>query len=243
MSAERAIAIYDSLLASIGEHAGAIEPRPLVSHWPHVGTNYGGLLIVGQALRGWSGHWQTGEASTLEGRRRILATARADNRDHADPMDWVPAHPKVRNSPFWIFARHVVELLAPGSSPWYSRFAWANLYPVAPESPPDNPTGPLKEAQDPFVGLWLLEAGRMLDATRVIVIAGPEYWRAAGNTLDLAVLSRAEKPLMWTGSADARTFVVGYHPKWASLNHWGAPAYARIVASAFAGPSASNIHL
>lgn len=37
------IALYDQLLGSIGQRAGEITPRPLVSHWPHVGTAYDGL--------------------------------------------------------------------------------------------------------------------------------------------------------------------------------------------------------
>ena len=36
-------------------------------------------------------------------------------------------------SPFWRFARHLVELAYPDSpSEWYSHVAWANIYPVSP---------------------------------------------------------------------------------------------------------------
>ena len=121
---------------------------------------------------------------------------------------------------------------APGSAPWYARYAWANLYPVAPEDPTDNPTGVLEEAQDPFVGALLLELADMLEARTVIVIAGPIYWYHARRTGEMWNLKEAPKPLTWTGEAYGRRWVVGYHPQWASYQGWGAPRYARLVADA-----------
>lgn len=70
----------------------------------------------------------------------------------------------------------------------------------------------------------------MLDARRVVVLAGPVYWHHARQTADLADLTFADKPLTWTGKADGRQWVVGYHPKWASFQGWGAPRYAGLVA-------------
>lgn len=134
----------------------------------------------------------------------------------------------------------VLDLLAPprrgdraGVEPWYARYAWANLYPVAPERPPGNPTGVLKEGQDPFVGPLLLDLVEMLDARRVVVIAGPVYWYHARRTGDLWDLSPAEKPLTWRGRAYGRDWVIGYHPQWASFQGWGAPRYAQLAARAF----------
>jgi hypothetical protein len=74
----RTEAAYDALLASIGERSADIDPRPLVSHWPHVGSAYRGLVIVGQALRGWPDEWPASEARIAAGRQRILnVTARS----------------------------------------------------------------------------------------------------------------------------------------------------------------------
>jgi hypothetical protein len=42
--ADRVLELYDRILASIGERAAEIEPCPLVSHWPHVGSAYRGLV-------------------------------------------------------------------------------------------------------------------------------------------------------------------------------------------------------
>lgn len=233
VTADRARLGYAELLAAIGDRAAEIEPRPLVSHWPHVGSAYRGLLVVGQALRGWGHWWQASEAQTATGRGRIVADTVSVSAENSEPLAWVPEHRRVRSSPFWVFSRHLVEALEPGPEPWYARYAWANLYPVAPEDPPGNPTGPLMQAQDPFVGPLLLELVEMLNARRVIVIAGPVYWYQAGRTGELSKLTPAEKPLTWRGSAHGRQWIVGYHPKWASLQGWGAPRYAQLVAEAF----------
>jgi hypothetical protein len=232
-SHDRALELYDELLASIGERSAEIEPRPLVSHWPHVGSAYRGLVIVGQALRGWPDDWQASEARTAQGRQRVLAMTRARNADHPDPLDWVPSHPKVRNSPFWAFSRHLVDQLEPDPSvPWYARYAWVNLYPVAPESPPDNPGGPLKEAQQPFVGALLAAIVDMLEADRVVVVAGPQFWQPAADAAGLGGLPNAESPLIAAGRVGARRWAIGYHPKWASFQHFGAARYAALVADA-----------
>ncbi len=37
-----AVAIYDAMLTSIGERSAEIGEQRLASHWPHVGTAYGG---------------------------------------------------------------------------------------------------------------------------------------------------------------------------------------------------------
>jgi hypothetical protein len=228
---------YAGLLAAIGDRAIEIEPRPLVNHWPHVGSAYRGLLIVGQALRGWRDEWQARDVQTEAGRDRVIASAIGVSSEHREPLAWVPSHPKVRNSPFWVFSRHLVEAIEPGTEPWYARYAWANLYPVAPEDPPDNPTGALKDAQDRFVGPLLLDLVEMLDARHVVVIAGPIYWHHARRTGDLRGLGPAGKPLTWHGRAYGREWVIGYHPKWASFQGWGAPRYAQLVAEAFASES------
>ena len=43
---ERAvIAGYDALLTSVGDRAAEIGSRPVVTHWPHVGSAYRGLVM------------------------------------------------------------------------------------------------------------------------------------------------------------------------------------------------------
>lgn len=66
--------------------------------------------------------------------------------------------------------------------------------------------------------------------------AGPIYWYHARRTGDLRDLQAAHKPLTWRGRARGREWVVGYHPKWASFQGWGAPRYAQLAAEAFQAP-------
>ena len=145
MSTENTTATYDRLLASIGRRADEIGPRPVVAHWPHVGSAYDGLVIVGQALYGWPDDFPASQFRSREGRAEALRVARARSTERADPLDWIATHP-VRTSPFWSVSRIVAEALVPdGGAPWYARLAWVNLYPAAPEEPPGNPGGPLRD--------------------------------------------------------------------------------------------------
>lgn len=79
MSDQAAVEAYDQLLSSIGNRAEAIGTKGLASHWPHVGKNYRGLVIAGQALQGWDpavagARWHAADATTAEGRAAIIDT-------------------------------------------------------------------------------------------------------------------------------------------------------------------------
>lgn len=233
----RASTAYVDLLTSIGAQAAAIGPGRLASHWPHVGRNYRGLVIAGQALQGWDpavtgARWQATDATSAEGRERILGRTQTWFAEADDPVGVIATLGNRRGSPFWTLCRDVVEALEPGGAgPWYSRFAWANVYPVGPDDKPGSPGGALRAAQDPHVvGLFaaLLED---LAARRVIVISGPEYWRYARQDPAFLTLPRQEFPLIQGGQVgDHRTVVVGYHPTYARRKHVGAAGYAsRIV--------------
>jgi hypothetical protein len=225
------VALYRQLLSAIGDGAAEIEPRPLVSHWPHVGSDYRGLLIAGQAPFGWDDDWRASDANTKDGRDRILAITRARNMSSLEPIGEVATLPKVRASPFWQFSRHLVEALEPdGRTPWYGRYAWANLYPVAPEAPRDSPRGALKTAQVPFAARLLAAHAQMLNARRVVVIAGPDYWLPTAVASAFPGLCPEPAPLLRSGLVDGRVWMVGYHPKWASFQGWGASRYANLVA-------------
>lgn len=114
--------------------------------------------------------------------------------------------------------------------PWYSRFAWANVYPLAPDEPRDSPRGPLKEAQDPFVGGLFADLLDMLDAKRVVIVSGPAYWSHPAQAAAFASLPTAAFPLLRARRVDRRTIVVGCHPTYARRRRIGADAYAaRIV--------------
>jgi hypothetical protein len=236
---ERAVDLYDRLLGAIGERAGEIEPRPAASMWPHVGTAYrqGGLFLLGQALQGWdpeecSARWQATEACTAKGRARILSGTRAWHADAPEPIATVLEVGKRARSTFWLFSKTLVETLVPDSeSPWVSRYAWGNLYPVGWDKPGDSPWGALKEAQDPFVGDLLRAEVDMLDPAEVVIICGPSYWHSAAKPAGLDELPKAEGPLIAAGKVDGRAWVVGYHPRFASQGfRVGAYAYAALIA-------------
>jgi hypothetical protein len=230
MDEARVIAVYDALLASIGRRADDIGARPVVTHWPHVGSAYRGLVIVGQAVYGWADDCQAGNLRTTASRDEMIATIRR-RADNPEPLEWIETHPR-RNTPFWRTARLCAEALEPDiDAPWYARFAWVNLYPSAPEDPPGNPTGALKAAQDPHVGGLLGAVTDMLDARRVVAVVGPFWWPAAGPA-GLADLPEQARPLLRAGRSGGRTWVVGWHPNGASHRRFGPAAYTEIIVSA-----------
>ena len=132
----------------------------------------------------------------------------ARNADRPDPLDWIATNP-VRTSPFWMVARMVAEALEPGTdAPWYARFSWVNLYSAAPENPPGNPDGPLRQAQDPLVGELLRVTVEMLEARTVIALVGP-YWWPAGCSRSSSVrscdrLAWPAEPGSWGGTRVVR---------------------------------------
>lgn len=240
MSGEsRAALVYDHLLAAIGERAQEIEPRPVASMWPHLGSAYrpSGLFLLGQALQGWDpeecgARWHATEAQTSAGRRRILAGTRAWHTEAEEPIATVLEVPKRARSTFWLFSRTLVETLVPDPErPWVSRYAWGNLYPVGWDRPGDSPWGALKEAQDPFVGDLLRAEVDMLDPADVVIICGPWYWHSAARPAGLDDLPKQDGPLIAAGIVDGRAWIVGYHPRYASQGYRvGAYAYAELIA-------------
>ena len=224
----RAVNAYDRLLASVGDRAAEIEPRPVLVLWPHVGSAYDGTVIVGQALRGGGDEFTASSFRTPDGRARAIEAAR-ERPDPAEPMSWIATH-HVRTSPFWSTARLLVEALEPGqSSPWYARWCWLNLFPCAPDNPPGNPGGALRKAQDPFVGDLLAAELDLLSARRVIALVGPFWWPAAGP-LGLGDLPEMPRPLYCAGRDDfGRTWVVGWHPTGANYHGWSPTRYAQLI--------------
>lgn len=245
MSDQAALEAYDRLLASIGKRAAEI-PKGLASHWPHVGRNYRGLVIAGQALQGWdravtSARWHAAEAATPDGRAAIIDRSRTWFADAADPVGVVATLSNRRGSPFWRLCRDVAEALEPdGGGPWYSRFAWANVYPVGPDDPPGSPGRALKEAQDPHVGDLFAALLDSLDAKRAIVISGPAYWWHPGRSPAFASMPTLPFPLIRGGIVDGRTVVVGYHPTYARRKRVGAEAYAARITEAVTAIEATH---
>jgi hypothetical protein len=240
VSLDGALEAYDRLLASIGGRASEIGARPIVSHWPHRGSDGSRLLIVGQALFGWPDDWRASDAEGPTGREGVLAATRSRNADRAEPLDWIVGSDRC-DKPFWKACRLLAEALEPDSpAPWYGRFTWANLFPVAweatagappgsPESKPGNPTGPLKEAQNGYVADLLRETVDWLDPSRVIVFGGPYWWPASAA---VGGLSEHPRPLMQVGRADGQSWLVGWHPNGANRRGWTPDRYVTQILAA-----------
>jgi hypothetical protein len=227
---ERAVTAYDRVLESIGRRADDLGERPVVLHWPHVGSAYGGLVIVGQALYGWPDDFRATQFQTAEGRAEAIGVARKRNRDRAEPLDWIATNP-VRNSPFWTVARLLADEFQPGDAPWFGKIAWVNLYPAAPENPPGNPGWPLREAEDPHVGELLAANVEMLEAHTVVALVGP-YWWPTGSAAPFDALEELPRPLLRCGKIDGRTWIVGWHPGGASRRGFGPSRYAAMLSEA-----------
>ena len=241
MGERASLELYDRVLAAIGERAEAIAPHGCASHWPHVGTRYraDGLLIAGQALQGWDpavagARWNAREARTAVGRQRIIEMTRTWFSQAPEPVGVIADLSNRASSPFWTLCRDLVDALMPGDGVWYSRFAWANVYPVSFDQPGDSPWGALKEAQDPLAGRLFAELVDMLNPSRVVVICGPAFWWQTTAAAGSYRLSREAFPLIASGREGGRTWIVGYHPTYARRRKLTAEQYTSAIAQAIA---------
>jgi hypothetical protein len=228
------LAAYERLLASIGERADDIGGRPLVTHAPHVGSGYRGLVVVGQALSGWPDDWTAAFLATPEGRAQALRATLARNASELEPMGWVLTSDRL-NKPWWKTVRLLAEALEPEADvEWHGRFAWVNLYPAAPILPSGNPTGALREAQNPHVADLLTATLDALDARTVVALVGTEWW-PTGSSPSFAQLVERPRPLMRSGVLGRRRWVVGWHPNGANRRGIGPEAYVALLTAELGG--------
>lgn len=211
----RAEATYDEMLRAVASRAADIGDRWIASHWPFVGSDYRGLLFVGQALAGWDDPrspavWRASSVSSDAGRRAILEGTQVWARSGAEPIE-EPL--KTRSgSPFWTVSEMVANALEPvRSGPWYSRTAWWNLFPLGWARPNGSPSGPLWMAQEPSVPELFWSVVEMLKPTRIVILAGSGYWQTA-KALGLADLGPRTWPTIAGGRRDGRTIVWTRHP-------------------------------
>ncbi len=112
--------------------------------------------------------------------------------------------------------------------PYGAAYRWANLYPLAPVGHSGNPSGALREAQDPHVVELQRAKLDMIGARTVVAFVGP-YWWPAGSDPFFAPLRRAGRPMSFAGVIDGRRWVVGWHPKGASLRGPGPIVDAELI--------------
>ncbi len=223
----------DRLLASIGDRAHDIGERRLTLHWPLVGSRFdAGVLVIGQAVYGWFGDWTAGAARDPERRAQVIDDAANLFSDRPDRMDWVQGH-RVWNSPFWRVACEVTDTVAPGEGEFFSRLAWANLYPVAPNDIKSNPGGALLEAQT-NASPTVLDAVIDVLQPRVVLVAGGPYVWAFDTPLGLGVLESRARPIYRAGWRNGRIWILGMHPGGASRRGFGPTRYASRISAEIA---------
>lgn len=106
MSESSVVQFYSQMLRDVGLRADEIGIRDIASHWPFVGSDFRGTLIVGQALAGWdaeetTARWRPDAARSDEGRLRIIYGTRAWANARTEPIEEVLRWGKRRRSPFW----------------------------------------------------------------------------------------------------------------------------------------------
>jgi len=176
---------------------------------------------------GWITEWTAADTRKPGGVDAIVEDSRRIFADRADSMDWIDGH-RVENSPFWRTAHEVVDALTPGTAPWYSRLAWANLYPVAPNDVKGNPEGALRVVQTEPAARFLDALIDELDPRLVLVLAGPFVWPFVAP-LGLDGLERAEAPFTFVGMRGGRPWISGMHPGGAQRRGWPARKYASLI--------------
>jgi hypothetical protein len=208
---------YERMLVDVGARAADFGARPIASHWPFIGSKFAGTLIVGQALAGWDAEetgarWLAQEATTDRGRSRIVDGTRAWASARTEPMEEVLRWSHRRGSPFWGLSQRVMRILEPDANPWYSRHAWWNVYPLGWDLPGASPGPKLRAAQAEHVGALFWDVVDTLQARRIVIVAGADWWPDVRARLGVEHLERRSTPILASGRARDVTVVATYHP-------------------------------
>jgi hypothetical protein len=221
MGEQGARQFYLQLLCDVGARADEMDGRPIASHWPFVGSQFSGTLIVGQALAGWDAaetpaRWPVEEATTEAGRDRILDGTRAWATGRPEPMSEPTRWSNRTGSPFWGLSMRLMRILEPDADPWHSRHAWWNVYPLGYDRRGDqravSPFGALREAQAPHVGPLFWEVADLVRARRIVIVAGAGWWQDVRARLGLEQLERQSGLILASGVSEDRVIISTYHP-------------------------------
>jgi len=240
MTGTSAEGVYLRLLEAVGANAGDIGRGIIAAHWPFVGSDYQGLVVVGQALQGWDAaetpaRWTAAEASTPEGRQHLLDGAREWATTRPEPLWEVLRWGHRSGSPFWSVSRRLVPMLEPDrGGVWYSRYAWWNVYPLGWDAPDKGPDGALKAVQTPLVGELFWAVMDDIGARRIVLVAGKDWWPEVRELLGLGDLRHGERPVLAAGRSHGRQVVASYHPRGARQQGIRDEQLVEAIAAAFA---------
>jgi hypothetical protein len=212
-----AAAVYRRILDAVGGRVDELgADSEIVAHWPFVGTRFRGLLIAGQALDGWDAEatparWRLEELRDPADRGRLLRGAQTWARHQPEPIYEVVQRGNRRGKPFWDFSRRVVPMFEPdGGGVWYSRYAWWNVYPLAPRR--GSPYGLLKDLQRPLVGELFWAVVDELGVDRILLVAGKDWWWEVRELLGLRDLTLGSLPVIAQGTVRGVSVIATYHP-------------------------------
>lgn len=230
------VATYDRMVAAVACEVPT--DSRFVAFWPIRGSQYDGqLLVVGRAVNGWdeATAWHPKAGRTANGRARIIERT----RDTSDPADgcalaWVYEWAGRRDgyntnrSAFWQTAKDVAF---PQAVPlaWSSRFAWTNLYKIAPAEG-RNPSERLCKLQFDACADLLRHEIEMLQPKQVLVMAGRGWFEPFAERLGLT--------MRWSRGYVEGT-AAGFGARWVVTKHPERKPRAPIVEGAlrfFASP-------
>jgi hypothetical protein len=226
---------FRRILDAIGERVDDLGPDDeIVAHWPFVGSRFNGLMIAGQALDGWDAE-ATPARVTLEslressGRERFLRGTQEWSHHLPEPIYEVVQRGNRRGKPFWDFSRRVVPVLEPGDGPWFSHYAWWNVFPVAPRR--GSPAGLMKNLQVPVVGDLFWQVVEELGVDRVLLVSGKDWGWEVRDLLGLRGLAPRSRPVIASGTVGGVSVVATYHPG-AHIRGLSRDSFAAAVANA-----------
>lgn len=197
-------ATYDRMLQHLGGRCADL-PDSVCLHWPmHQPTFTGKLLVVGQALNGWTVEGPACGLADASARASLLDWTRRCS-ESANAFCWMS--PRVWSRPFWKLAR--VAMDACGLS--LDEIVWSNLAKVAPAAG-KNPNRELLWSQHEIGGRLLRLEVEELDPELVLIVSGRGYAEPFLSGAGLSPAWQRRGALQFDGRLDGRRWIVVSHP-------------------------------
>ena len=212
---------YENLLERLGSPD---KSGKLCLFTTHCGSRYNGeLMICGRATNGFDPQWTTQDASTPEGRKRVVEGTLTERAKVSCPLQWItdnwgPNHKySTGRSAFWRVSKRIVASLQIADDPahWSSYLAWTNLYRIAPADS-GNPSAQLQGAQIEWCKQALTEDVLALQPKRLLLMTGTDW--AAPFMSNVSLQERAPSELVqawgrWSAPGASIAVVVAKHPQ------------------------------